>query len=546
MPLPQKTQSSNKNGASRPPAFDPNKSLPALLVRGAELPRRFTRSHVRRYKQATDAFKRELEQLCPSEIFEGRGVQVIVDAVNYIQDEDLSVTSSLLTNVTVALRDRTIVDRAFGENSDEGHRYITKVLAYARHVLLEMRRAQQADLPSRVSKDAENKENADENPFAVLADEDEEEIMQEDLPVETKAPELPPFETRLEDLLNGSDCFQARMFLVALNEIMDGCLLQYRTLKQELSDPQFSEFPEQVHVERLLGVTVVANFAIQLVEEMEQALLMDHPHLATSYRIMAIGIFPHMITDLQTIFAKPVPSQDVVTFFGDCLETYFRNHKSDPFNRKDDIVREFARRWDLPTKIVEDGAEAVRLLAVLLAGHRQDREKNLSKVQSLPQDLLPFDPAILSDMAAMPQLSNIGGKRRSILYTHKLLQSLSSVYNPKKGLIIKRGFFGKQWDEHRKKASDINRDLDEFLLGDVMPILLDLCSRGLVSRNIRFKHELLPLYDLMGRFVKAGGKEPVSFAFSYAVHLLLTSVIELQGNGHIHRLTDGAKVSFTM
>ena len=105
--------------------FDPQTPLPDWL-RGTP-PRKLTRSHVRRYKQATDAFRRELEHLCPI-VSAHRGVQAIVDAVHYIQSEDLLVTSSLLTNVTVALRDRTMVDRAFGEDSDVGHRYITKML----------------------------------------------------------------------------------------------------------------------------------------------------------------------------------------------------------------------------------------------------------------------------------------------------------------------------------------------------------------------------------------------------------------------------------
>ena len=380
-----------------------------------------------------------------------------------------------------------------------------------------------------------------DNPFAVLTDEDEEEIVQEDLPVETQPPELPPYETRIEDLLNGSDCFQARMFLLALDEIMSGCILQYRTLKQEMLDPHYTRFPSHVHVESLLGATVVANFSIQLVEELEQALMADHPHLSTSYRIMAIAVFPHMVTELQSLFAKPIPARPVVEFVSDCLEGFFRN-ESDPFNRKEDVIREFATRWDLSPSVVDQGANAVRLLALMLAGRRQDIETTLSMVQS-QSHLLPFDSSVLSNLAAMPQLSNIGGKSRSILHTHKLLQGLSGVYSPDSGmLILKRGFFGRQWNEDSKKASSINGDLDEFLMGDVMPVLLDLCSRGLPANDIPRKRELLPLYDVVSRFTKSSGMEPVSFAFSFAVHLLLTSVLEMQGSHCIRRLATGAKV----
>lgn len=78
-------------------------------------------------------------------------------------------------------------------------------------------------------------------------------------------------------------------------------------------------------------------------------------------------------------------------------------------------------------------------------------------------------------------------------------------------------------------------------MGDVMPNLFDICTWGLMSNKLPRENELLPLIAMIKTFIKHP-KNPTSAALTFGVHILLTAVIEMQGNDDIHMLAVTSKV----
>jgi hypothetical protein len=80
---------------------------------------------------------------------------------------------------------------------------------------------------------------------------------------------------------------------------------------------------------------------------------------------------------------------------------------------------------------------------------------------------------------------------------------------------------------------------------DVMPSLMKMCDEGLLSVDLPRERELLTLFTEIKTFVKKRS-QPVSWSFAFAIHALLTSVFEIQGNDDVHSLTRTAQGTFEL
>lgn len=161
------------------------------------------------------------------------------------------------------------------------------------------------------------------------------------------------------------------------------------------------------------------------------------------YRIFAAAIFPELVAEflLEILSLNSAAAakqnelkRDVADFVGDATEYAFRN-KSDPYNRTNDLVTEFAVKWNIDRAVVAKHAEMVQIAVSLETPIRAEETAN--------QKFLELAHAGDMKHQWLKHLSFIGGAR-SIVSTQRMLQCLSNVYDSKVRLQLKRGFFGRQ------------------------------------------------------------------------------------------------------
>ena len=140
----------------------------------------------------------------------------------------------------------------------------------------------------------------------------------------------------------------------------------------------------------------------------------------------------------------------------------------------------------------------------------------------------------------------IGTADRSILNTIKFVQSLSNIIRERHyNLISRKGIFGKAWNETRAGlAKRIVQDMDDLLMAEIMPILINICCSR-IWQNLPHEDELLPLFTLLRNYVKEPEK-PISWALAFAVHTIVTSIFEVQGSDDVHDIAEVAESSFNL
>lgn len=488
------------------------------------------------YKRATQRFKDGLAALVPSEIFAQDRVQTVMDAVDYIVDQQVLIPAVLLEDCRISLSFRKKYSKKLEGGSDEGHEYFILVLNYCFRSL--------KPLVSKVARMA-SKENAKQFHFTDLelsdSEDDEEEEALPTTARKLERPKEPNHEFTWEELFRGPDRLQACAFLDSLDGAMETVAVSYKALKHNLHQLgiQRTEDAQKafVLIEDIMEAAVTTNFSIRQVQLMEEELKLDHPHLNTSYRILGCVSLVNCIDEFNTTFrdmGKSVPKTDLTAFIGDVVECGFRNPNSDPQNRIDRLVKDFCRTWSLPKAEVAKMAQVVVYFV-----HVEIKTGMDQQVHQPPGSAAAMHELGLSPHSWMRHKTFIGGGR-NILNTHRLMQGLSSVINGPAKLICKPGFFGKAWDEKRP-CRKIQGDMDQLLLGEIMPELVASCRFGILSTELPRMDELLPLFKLLRQYI-AKPTKPVPLSLTFGVHAILTSIFELQGDNHIGLLYLASKV----
>jgi hypothetical protein len=220
---------------------------------------------------------------------------------------------------------------------------------------------------------------------------------------------------------------------------------------------------------------------------------------------------------------------------GDIVETGFRN-PSDPYSQTDPIVTEFCQKWNIDPTIIRTFIDHWKRIGKVEAPIRPERALN-------PEVFNLMYSFGLQSHSWLAPFAYIGGRDRCMINTTRLLQGLSNVVKKGKPLILKRGFFGRQWDELRRKATKIREDMDELLMGDLLPTLLSMCSDGLLSMKLPHESELLTFFTVLKSFTQSPEKA-VPWSLAFAVHALLTSFFEMQGQNDVEKLGCVAKSSW--
>jgi hypothetical protein len=503
-----------------------------------------------RYKDATKRVKERLRSMVPDDVFRDESVQCLVDAVDYLEANNITIIPlSLMNDLKLAIRVRQRVATSKYQGGDAGHSYFLSALLYCFAVLRQL-----TPLPKgrreQVRRSEQQEAECDENRFAAFSvhENDEEDDKEEDLPSgPVPKPVLPqePTQLTLEELMAGSDREAAILFLITLDDIMGHNVLMYSTLKKAWARYTSEDYPPSVIIEDLLEASTAANMGIQYVQYLEQSLALDYPHMNTIYRLLSVLVFPELTAKLTEEITKlsPVGSEfkeiDAKMFLGDCLERGVRND-SDPVMKN--LASDFCAKWQIAPETVERVyIKGIHDLVAFELPVGNMRQLNLPIIEEFRQKGLAVEEG-----SWLSQFTFIGTADRSILMTTKHLQSLSNVIRERSGhLIVKQGFFGKRWDETKTgMAKRIMQDMDELMMGEILPVLINLCD-GPLLQSLPLEDELLPMFTLLRDYVK-DPKMPVSWALAFSVHTLATSIFEVQGGNDVHNIAEEAETCFDL
>ena len=520
-----------------------------------------------RYKQATERFQNALEQMVPSSIFEHATAQCLVDAVDYLHEQSQQQPLSppppsqidllqVMDDLKTAISFRRRVAKNFYQGGDEGHSYFVQVLNYCWITLKPIVYQSTIYSSSSSSRNPNNPNHPRNgvdpmvNRFSALS---MEEVLDDsdtiDISTTTAEPSprpVPPAnkEFSLQDLTQGDDYFCAHMFLLSMNEMMQFVSVFYSTMKRAWRTHGQRDVPSETFIEDIMEASVYVNFVIQQIMMMEEELNAKYPYLNTVYRMMTFLVHPASIKDFTDTVLPLVSDQeaflasrDAIAFMGDIIETGFRNPSDDKSNTEP-IVKAFCTKWKLNAAAIGGDFEQWKVLGRF--------EAPLMVEMTLNQQIFGEMMALgLQPHSWLAPFKYIGGRDRCMMNTIRLLQGLSNVVKKDQPLILKRGTFGRQWDEGRKKATKICGDMDELLMGDLLPTLLLMCSNGMLSTKLPRESELLTFFTVLKSFTMSPEKStPWSLAFS--VHALLTSFFEMQGQNDIEKLGKVAKSCFDL
>lgn len=469
------------------------------------------------YKRATQRFKEGLMDLVPSEIFARDRVQTLMDAVDYIVDQQQKIDPQLLKDCRISMQFRKKFSKQFADGGDEGHDYFVLVLGYCFQSLRQLA----PDI-----KEERDQKNSKRFSFADLdvdSDEEDEDVDDYESPTPPVRPQEPDVEYTLDDLVESSDRCQAILFLYNVEKCMMTISNLFTGIKKmtcclrdySVDDPSYVVGP-------LLRVAAATNFTIRHVQIMEEELEANFPHLSTVYRVLASIFCYHKIDEFMTFLkgiGKVIPRSEVTGFVGDIIEQAFRP----PMQEFENVVSDFAGQWSLPYDEVEKRAQGVVV-------------KTLFEIQPF-QNIVPRAfPYTQPPHQWLRPFKYIGGDR-SILNTQVHVQHVLRI--PK--LYGLDCVFGPLWDEQNFLAEKIHGDMDELLMKEILPDLLYTCAAGSLSRNVPWTDELLPLVKMVKDFLDKPTK-PIPLALTFGIHAILTSIFVLQGDGDVTTVANVAKV----
>ena len=480
-----------------------------------------------RYKDATNRFFQYMIQQTPEDVRGKPSVNALVVAADWMVEQGHPMDAMILKDLKLAIRIRSRVAKSVYGGGDSSHKHFISVLVYCWTLLVSLPR--QESTTTRISEDEESEMK---NRYDVFLDEDDEDDGGEDEEIFPSSPVARPEPTpepmSFEEIMASEDRHDATLFLLTLDEHMKYISDQYQCVLKNHNYYKSIGAPESALIEEYLEAAVATNMAIQHIQHLEMELQVQHPHLTTPYRALATIVLPEITHTISTTVrehsAKYCSEKEILIFLGDCFECNFRA-PSDPLNRKDTIMQDFCRQFDVSTvgamqlEKTLGGLEQIMILEVPIAAEKPGAERLRREMQS--QNISAPSHAWLKDMPF------IGGDR-AIHHTVRLLQQFGTVVytTPEnKKVSGRRGWFGSTpW--RSGCSSKIHGDLDELFMFDILPDWILMCRRGVLGNAVLpFENELYPLFVLLRNYVK-NPEKPVSWAFAFAMHALLTAVLE--------------------
>ena len=309
-----------------------------------------------RYKRATNRFMKYMRENFPKTVIESEEHTVIyiylLYAAEWMVASSHTIDPVVLNDLKLSIRIRKRVANSYFGGGDATHKYFNDILVYCWTLL----RLLPTDSEERQPLDQESEDEANDwsNAYAALGkeidvDEEEDEEM-----FPTKVPRPVPDKIRVtvDELMKSDDRMDAIIFLSTLDELMCMVANQYQVLHKNIQNHRMRGHPETGIMEDLLEASIVSNFAIQQVQQLEMELQAQHEHLTTPCRLLTILVLPEITSQVTDILrkhakgAKIWEKREIVCFLGDCMECYFLN-PSDQWNRRDTIVKDFCDEYEM-------------------------------------------------------------------------------------------------------------------------------------------------------------------------------------------------------
>ena len=495
------------------------------------------------------------------------------------------IPHEIILDLDVSIKLRSAFGISYGANSDKGHAYMLSTLEYCRKKLkqarsiLKIKRKHAHFGVSRIAdlqQNDEQKSSSNRYEYLTGSYDDNEDMENDDITITedmvkkgtypTLSPPEEPEEyySIEEDLIKGSDRFQAIAFMLSIEQHMKAVSIEYEEMKKarrfERENIHYFQYEakhnkDEVQCYRskfsdlqfLLKSTVVTNMAIESVQSMEAALMVDRPHLSDLYSIIAVIFLPNYVAKIESMMKEREHQNDylVKKFVGKIVGIVFHDGGS---NLLDDAVKTFVQQSKLDYKKVYHEAEVIR---------------NVMKFETISAMEEHLNPEMVDQLTGVYETkphtwmdgSYYIGEDRCIFNTQKILQRRFNqiIYGTKfRGL---EPFGGDVWIEDEVPAKKIRGDLDQLLSSEILPELIAWCDYRISPigciRSLPYIKELLPLVHLMRTHVEKLFDEnknnrllPVPISLTFGIHALLTSIFELQGCGDVKRLAKFTKASF--
>jgi hypothetical protein len=370
----------------------------------------------------------------------------------------------------------------------------------------------------------------------------------EDEDIAPDRPEPPAKEYSYDDLMYFPDNAKCLLLFDTMAYHAHEYSRLLKNLKETMRMEAEGEYPtDRVPVE-IMFQGIYANSIIRNIQELENELYVECPALKDSpYRVLVccfLSPFVNMLSDSvreKSPHARKWKDDFAFAFLADIVEAVFRCRMKEITG----IANRFIQRWKMP-----NNGNNVHWLAIITmrtvvknAGTKADIEMRRWPPEKSIDPVLKCSPAWLRDDLQDQLWTSINGDN-SILNTMKILDGFGSSIDASEKesdefteLMAK---YSNVWKDSLNPASSIRGDLDATLISMIMHITQ--CKWRLDGGELPMEKLLLPHVSL----IRKGSyfKSKPSFALIFAVHTMLMSIFELQGDGDIFRIRDVAKNSF--
>lgn len=534
----KKSGGGNNGAKSRVASSSPTVTDPSALLKG-EIPdfgsiepitKRNYSSIYSCYKSATHRFLQYMRDNVPKNLIDGdTSVNFLLTAADWMSSQSHVLDPYVMRDLKLCIRMRNRVAKSMFGGGDDGHKYFLQVLVYCWTVLRILPTAEKKIEDDTVE---DGEIVVDENRFSPLLNEEEEEDVEDDtdcFPVKVSRPEPKANPVTFEELLASDDRNDAVLFLLSLDELMEFTAGQYSIMARNIRKDVSRGYKDTTMISTLMDAAISANFSIQAVQKMEMELQTQHEHLTTPCRLLACLEFPEITAQVSSIVgergAKPCGRSEIIAFLGDSMECSFIN-PSDEWNRKDSIVGEFCRKYEVD----DTGSAQIEELFVCIS------QMTILEIPMKPEvttSLNQFRATLERETGKphkshswLPQMDFVGGDR-SIHRTVRLMQLFAGAIDKSRaqGRTLgpaNKGMFGTLTDRPSKFS-----DMDELLMSHLLPHWANLCRYGILGKvELPRISELSPLYVQLKSFVE-NPRRSVSWSCAFSVHAVLTGIFEV-------------------
>lgn len=321
-------------------------------------------------------------------------------------------------------------------------------------------------------------------------------------------------------------------------EILDIQLLRlavmFRELKAVMKEYRNGDIDVSYFQKTLPSLGIIANRQLELVQRLESTISLECPALNSIYRILACVYQTAPIRLISDDVKKMSPiakrySDDTrmaLALMADLIESVFQGHQ---YDHGRGIILDFCKRWKLPketrNKITNFG---VGVWLSILRDTATSIEKNIYK---------KFDQHF-PERERLGEYSSLSGDT-SFLNTVKILDLFRSWSFGGNHIFDTAYNLQALWHE-KNLATSLRGDMDLSTTQPILMFLIAIWSPD--SPGVQHEKELLPLHHLLRHwFPNVRKPKALTFAHAFAVHMIVLSIFEVQGDHDVALITELTK-----